>query len=510
MIFLELFCSKKLLKLIKIYSKQNKMITLNTTSQKDTQPDHIYTKLKPHQLACLYKMKELEKDTNSTYVVESGFIKSTCQYKITGLSTKLGSGKSLMSLSICQPGEINLIIVPCILYKQWMEEIYKHTKLSVYGCDTTKACKDIKKTDIIICKETMMKNLKIDFHVKRLFIDEAHQIKSLNINDFSYCSYLYLISGTPEKLFETSGSRTNLIKYICQVPKERYITCDDDIYETHYNTENIKLQILNNELSVLEGLLTDNEISMVEGDAIQTLKETFGTEITLENVVISLIDKYSCARERYLKMENNLVGSKVKECDTKLRRLEELSKSMKDIKTCEIMFDELKDNHIMTTCCYGYFGYDAMNQWLTDHTTCPKCRDTNIKNNLVYIGKMETVTRKTKKQWIKEIIQNNRDKNILIASKYINDIKNDIPCDYGIINGITMKSKINVIDKLLDKEIQCILLDSEHNGSGLNLQMMDILIYYQKIDETQSKQILGRCLREGRDENRKLTIYEFE
>ena len=241
---------------------------INEDTKRYTQPEQILTRLKPHQLAVLNQAINMEnekmyinyKDTNYSIKTTKGII-----------GDHVGSGKTLSVLSIiathnnipvdnsiintvnnsikiyCENElpkfiNINIIVVPHTIIKQWVETIEKQTKLSYVLVNTsktlssmntelekqvvntglelseydqkfTKAKKYFETKDIILVSSTFYNNfystlsIYIDtdkVNISRIIFDEAYTIKIPSCDTIN-SNFTWFVTSTYNNLLHPKG-----------------------------------------------------------------------------------------------------------------------------------------------------------------------------------------------------------------------------------------------------------------------------------------------------------------
>ena len=210
-----------------IDSSENNNFVINENSPTVQQPDNIIIPLKPHQLAMIYAMKNLEQSLYTPiYGNSNNFYKKWFQTDFACLCDKVGSGKSLTILGLIAISPylnnkkkcittygshireislftlnlpINVLAVPVGIYNQWEKYIKDQTTLDTYYI---KNCNDLEEfrgfvsdyrkepenmdnmvnfnMDLVLVSSSNYNNLSVvlnDINICRLFIDEVDTIK---------------------------------------------------------------------------------------------------------------------------------------------------------------------------------------------------------------------------------------------------------------------------------------------------------------------------------------------
>ena len=238
--------------------------SLFDTSNLASQPEPIKTKLKPHQLALVYRANFLESNTE---IKSDPLQQNTEEYfdtKIGIIGDKVGSGKTLSILSIICSNKyvkrkkisyfngtnyvnlktihpsskylpMNIIVVPHTIVKQWESTINQQTDLSycviynkksldkivqTFGIDTAnysnnfdieKVIAEVSKYDIFLVSSTFYNKfaeLSIFYNteISRLIFDEADSIKIASCREIN-ANFYWFVSSTFENLIYPRGKR---------------------------------------------------------------------------------------------------------------------------------------------------------------------------------------------------------------------------------------------------------------------------------------------------------------
>ena len=223
-------------------------VVLNSESPRIEQPPRLKIQLKQHQLALIHKCRELENSSTESYIIGDLNIKT--RFGIIG--DVVGSGKTLSILGLIETEKeikssipkyfsnphisyidnsntnysnysnkkvydnINVIIVPHNIYKQWSGSIETHTNLKYFGIFNKKSYEKFTETldkdelvcDIILISSTKYKdvvNHLIDCAFSRVIIDEADSIKITSVllpNNF-----VWYVTSTYDVLCNPYGKR---------------------------------------------------------------------------------------------------------------------------------------------------------------------------------------------------------------------------------------------------------------------------------------------------------------
>lgn len=187
--------------------------------------------------------------------------------------------------------------------------------------------------------------------------------------------------------------------------------------------------------------------------------------------------------------------------------------------SCPICLNPEIENKTIMKCCQNAMCFACFTQCMNNKHTCPLCRaDVKSKSDVIIISDGEVTSPgtkqdnmpviKTKEETIKSLVSdilkrdNNSVKKIMIYSTYsvmpiYNSMRdnNIIPIILSGTSGQITK-KLNAFKKATVSE--CILLNTQHSGAGLNIQEATDIILYHNMSEDLTLQVMGRGQRFGR------------
>jgi len=191
---------------------------------------------------------------------------------------------------------------------------------------------------------------------------------------------------------------------------------------------------------------------------------------------------------------------------------------------CIICMDELKyDNYpSITPCCNQLLCFDCLIEMkkYNKKIKCPNCRKyIDIKSVCVLNDKIKDKTKnndgkKNKKKYTKidilnEILENNKNGKYLIFSEHdesfvkIEKLLINKKLKYREMKGNNMVIT-NIIKQFTQGHLNVLLLNTQHMGAGLNLQMCSDIILFHRQRNDLEKQLIGRGQRLGRTNSLKV------
>jgi chaperonin cofactor prefoldin len=184
--------------------------------------------------------------------------------------------------------------------------------------------------------------------------------------------------------------------------------------------------------------------------------------------------------------------------------------------TCPICFEE-PDNYIITPCCQQGFCAPCLLLSISAKPFCPLCRASiapskckklltkDLSSNVIVDNPPEEIEQLPKKNdALLKIIRENPTGKFLIFSRYDNSFDTLETSLEGLgVHIKHLKGNKDAIRSTLHKfecgRIQCLLLNSQFAGTGLNITAATHVILLHAMTHDEEKQILGRAYRVGRE-----------
>ena len=183
---------------------------------------------------------------------------------------------------------------------------------------------------------------------------------------------------------------------------------------------------------------------------------------------------------------------------------------------CPICYDEPTEQNLITPCCSRVFCATCLLLSLARNATCPLCREkihpsactkliaNSDANEIVDLSGASTEPSLPKKQEaLLQILKQNPDGRFLIFSRYDNPFESIGAAVTSMgIQVKHVKGNKHVITATLkafeDGTTQCLLLNSQYAGAGLNITAATHVILLHAMTHEEEKQVLGRAYRIGR------------
>lgn len=530
---------------------------------KEMQPDDFSVELKDHQLTIIHAMKRLE-TTGKMTIRESGArITLTTNYGI--LSDMVGAGKTYEMVGlICSNPDVpnhetikdscmhcsisytrdddrllntTLIILPHILVDQWVS-VLSHTKLRVYVINKRKHIiedEDIGKYDVVVCSASMytmyygVYDMDRNNKYKRIVIDEVCTIRMPD-HCRLYACFVWFISATPIGFMK----KKNLFEYLCtdkRVMRHLIMKNDDEYVMRSMNIMPMNRYYIRcgstREYDVLRDNVCSGVLDMLNaGDlrgAIFKLNCNVETTDDIMTVLHNKIKKDIHNKTAELNYTRSLIGTDrsvhindlEKEIDGLNNRLVRIQEKIDEFsKTscplCYVDFSETTPG--MLPCCDQILCMPCIVQSKQLNKHCALCRKVIDIGEVTAISDMKVRKTSTKMDVLVKLLRSKRDGRILLYSNYdatfsnMEDMLRRNNIKYMILRG-TGREISKTIERFQSGKINVLLLNAQHYGSGLNLQMATDVIMYHTLSLEMETQVIGRAQRYGRESE--LNVYKL-
>ncbi|QGR54143.1 helicase [Moumouvirus maliensis] len=381
----------------------------------------------------------------------------------------------------------------------------------------------------------------------RVIIDE---MDSTTIPPFfdEFGNFNWFLTATPTAIFGVScrryvnkifGHYQHLLNYFVIKNKDEYVDKSMILPKPHVFVINTLLQRV---VQAFQDLIPHDVLQLINSgnmrEAVTKLNCNIDTE---ENIIEVLTEKVKTELynlEKELEYVSSLIPAdpeahqnrieiikkNIKSCETRLESINDKIKSIKD--ECCFICTEPFDTPAILECCKSIFCLKCLAATLKaagSGAKCPYCRHV-IKSNKDYHiisnksgklskslpGKKESSNPFNKmdkaevlESILKYISKNDENPKILIFSDYSQTFEKIIKniskagLQYSLLSG-TPAHITNIINEFEAGITNVLMLDSQHYGSGLNLQSANYVILYHRMKSELETQVVGRAQRFGR------------
>jgi hypothetical protein len=261
-----------------------------------------------------------------------------------------------------------------------------------------------------------------------------------------------------------------------------------------------------------------------EDNIVNILIQKYTKELTNLELRYTHTQEYIFETETEKQNALDRIRAKTKEVQDKI---DLIRKRIVESETCIICYDTIQ-NKTITQCCQNSFCFECITSWITKRKhSCPLCKgnigvddmyivdnvvsdvsnasDTSNADNGMTKGSVTTMSEKWDKNTNLKILLQNREpgSKFLIFSNHDHSFLNI----YSILQDLDirfehLKGNGNVIrctvQKYKEGNVDVLLVNSSHYGSGLNLENTSDIIMFHKFDSEIEKQVIGRADRPGR------------
>ena len=297
------------------------------------------------------------------------------------------------------------------------------------------------------------------------------------------------------------------------------------------------------EVNVLTGLVNNEIITSINAGDIQTalshihsynldsqmniiakVIHDLQTNLTNLNIKKQSLESMIYNNESHKQQLIDKISNDINAVNTKI---EEITNRIIDNDLCPICYNDAHTKTI-SKCCNNTFCLSCISKWLLVQNKCPLCKtDVNITDDF-YIVKPEVVdnekysedtfTMKYKSipcndDFTRNLNKFNNLERVLLNRKSYSKflIFSEFEHCFNAMYPYLEKSGANfshlkgnqaqcnaIIDKYKNSNLDVLLINSKHYGSGLNLENTTDIILFHKFEDQIEKQVIGRAQRTGR------------
>lgn len=399
---------------------------LTENSPQAAQPQNIGIHLKPHQLASLYQMLQLDQNcgvpeknlnTNMGFLADHPGYGKTITFLsliqelkgVTGkwipqIKVNIFRNYGLYSTTTTQVEclDTTLIVVPDKLVKHWYNHLKNFTELSfeiVSQEEIDKIC--VEQYDVIVCPAALYnKFVTIHDHFwNRVAFDECDSIQIPNML-YIRTRFLWMISTTFEQLSRrrNRGFLTELFREYGYGTIERsfepvIIRGQDEFVKRSFGLVDPVVIFIDclmpAVLSAVRAYIEPAILTMLNAGDIDNAIIRLGGSMTTDRNIIDLVVRNlnndmirlraRLTMIQQLEMSEEDRGERVERVNQQIRSLEQRQASFETSfrealqTSCTICLDAL-EHATLVPCCNNIFCAKCIVQWLHAHKTCPLCR----------------------------------------------------------------------------------------------------------------------------------------
>jgi SNF2 family DNA or RNA helicase len=232
----------------------------------------------------------------------------------------------------------------------------------------------------------------------------------------------------------------------------------------------------------------------------------------------------------------NEINRLEKQMEAVSKKIDLITERIKENDLCTICYDTAS-NKTLTSCCQNTFCFKCINVWLAQRHVCPLCKikmnvgdlfvidETAVDNtcneiDTEYFDPLKPNPKNDKYQnleLILSLLKHKEEAKILIFAAFDNTFINVTPVlqkleiNYEYVKGNSNQIRCT-IERYKEGNTKVLLMNTQHFGSGLNLENTTDMVLFHKFDTENEKQVIGRAQRYGRKDplNVHYLLYENE
>jgi SNF2 family DNA or RNA helicase len=464
-----------------------------------------------------------------------------------------------------------LVLVSSALVHQWVEELNK-TNLNHILVTRRRhieaADVDSGVADVILVTPNVF-NLFCTHHAdlawRRFVFDEPGHERVTNMRTV-VAGFYWLVTASPHAMV-VQHRNCNKGSFMKEVVLQNVHTSDDFdrvfsglivrnerfFVEQSFNqpaTRRIFYKCRNPLFSMVRSLVSDEIGNMLEASNIEGVIEILGGSKT-DNLVQLLKDTKSAELERLVSQvdclereddyddSHELIHQQIQILQKQLDQIDDAIESMISA-DCPICLKQMQ-NPVLETNCQNLFCAKCLLKWIgtrsgecAQYRTCPLCRREVHTKNLIYVTQDqllrvssriedgdntvgERVERlKTKEETIVEIISTSPAlSKFIIFSAFeesftlIRNVLSEHSISFVEVKGV-VSSRKNKLNSYRFGDKQVLFLNSNYNGSGLNLMETTDIILYHRMSPNTISQVVGSVARIGREMEIRVHMLEVD
>jgi hypothetical protein len=465
---------------------------------------------------------------NNNLLKYTHFVGSSCKY--------VNLKKTITAQTFGQ----NLLIVPHNLILQWIEYFkVSNLKIKKFNKHTDFENIEISDYDVVLVSANKYDDFRKKYNITnwfRIFVDEIDSIKlKQNVFDDLKANFTWFITGTPcyytfrEKRFLRNTFRimnSTIFNAIVIKNEQKYI--DQSMQLPVPNIFRIECYTPKH-LQIVSNYVSGPVLEMINAGDMKSAIEKMNCNVDTETNIIQLVTQKIRNEKHNLEVKlqglSQMIVVNKEEHDKKIKkitdkieqqniRLQSIEEKIKNMNTelCPICLDDFNKPTIID-CCKSIFCFECITMSYNNKKECPLCRahinndNFNIIDNKNEFKKnkkeIKTCGKKSKIKELFNILKKNKNGKYLLFSNHYESFnkimvklqKKNIT--YSILSGSNDRIK-NIINNFENGTISVLMLNAQHYGSGLNLQMATDVIMYHKFSKELEEQVIGRAQRLGR------------
>lgn len=300
---------------------------------------------------------------------------------------------------------------------------------------------------------------------------------------------------------------------------------------------------------VLNGVVDRNIIECLSAGDVSSAIQHVTNKNTEENIVGVLVHKlhmelhnlestieFMTTRMRYESdvARDQAIASTTKKKNDVMDKIQHIRTRVAETETCCICYDALS-NKTVSPCCSNAYCFKCISLWVHRSHTCPLCKGALGQKDLMVVDNDAAATNVAttssdadveapldKVETLEKIVSaglhsdaDGERRKYLIFSSFENTfIKVTVMLDRLRIPYSFLKGNVNTVRSIVDRyktgDLDVLLINTSHYGSGLNLENTTDIVMFHKFDSEIEKQVIGRAQRGGRANALKVWYLMYE
>jgi SNF2 family DNA or RNA helicase len=455
------------------------------------------------------------------------------------------------------PVNTNIIVVPHTIVSQWKESLQKFQVKShvIYRKAHVLECIErYNEFSVIVVSSTFYKYVYMQclgYRVQRVIFDEAdtitiprcdrimagfywfmtssvsnlvypngmhvhnhHRVEGVRGNDFVKNTFQNIL-GFPflDKLFVKNKDDFVDMSFQLPEPSTRSILCKTPAYMGVIGTfaSRTVVESLNaGDITTAMQHLRDSGINVQSGDnLLQAIADSYKSKIRNLELTIEYVNTLENVPERERTRRLQGLQTEIESARTRSENIQEKIHNLSK-ENCPVCYEVLEDPTCLLSCCNNVFCYECMkNITSSDRTNrCPFCRlDISLGNLQIIhnhgIPESTEPTVYSKLETLRGLLKDNPHGKFLVFSSFDNTFERikDSFREENFRIGRPIGSSTAIQKKIREFSegtLNVLLLNSQHLGSGLNLESATHVIFFHSMPKATQQQVIGRAQRAGR------------
>lgn len=437
----------------------------------------------------------------------------------------------------------SLVICSQLNLKAWTSEIKKAmvSSFGVYYVDTNKKAASWTNVyensnggvKLVLCSSSFYNNLvrnSENMVWDRVIIDDPEFLKGIKENVKT--RFTWFVTSTPEKLNCIRGtSMINSVLGNIRLSMEHFMLKCSDEYSDQMTSSRVKFENFLVEyvrpayINILRSHFSPEVRSLVAEKKYEEAVLKMGGDVMSEKCIIDTYTRTTEAKIRELELQGN-----TEDKNRLLSRLSGIKEKITNMKneTCGVCFSDL-EAPVMTKCCNNFVCMECIHESMKYKACCVYCRAPVSFSSTILISEKEIDgsgdnTRREldigdkKTECVKvirnAISSNQNGKTLIVVSRGIREITQELINQKIDFSDVASSRNVNIVKKALGdfratRGTNVLVLGAYDTISGINLDNVNNVIFYDIVSCNTIRQILGKVTSMSRLSEISLKVFSF-